>query len=274
MLWNFLNHRIVYFVSNCAGLEGAKNNGLVSLKCIKKGCKYHLICKRGIINFFSFDIHYYYVDLFIDHTCDKISTEDKTKLRNISDCWRDTKELPLGNGTYSRNQIVRHFISVQKHKADISAGTSSSPLPENAVLENTETYRNLSTWFEGFKILESTASCLRNSLQPYFVYVMNPAFLNSTKRYETEDLLKAFAQLYSFHPYFSSEKNKEENIRRFLKQSRNHFQDSKTIICDIAGVFLHTIMRKPNSSFFVRYDSLSSAIHVDKKKSKRLKKER
>lgn len=267
MHWNFLNRKIVYFTANKTGSDGSKCKGLVNLKCIRSGCPYHLICKGETINLFSRNIPYFYVDHFVDHNCSSICPEEKTRLRNISDAWRSLSKSIIndvpqsGPVKYSKSDIVKYFIALDR--GQISADK------RDKFIETNQLFKDLSNWFRGFKILETTASSLKINLETYFVYILNPKYLSCSATYTT--LSKPFEDLFRFHPHFYTEKDREDNIKQFLKCSRNHFQNPKTLIPYICGVLLLILMRKPNSSFFVRYDSLESAV-ASKEKGKHLNK--
>lgn len=116
-------------------------------------------------------------------------------------------------------------------------------------------YTKIEECFEGYKPSCMTLSTLTHSLQQYYIYVINPKYLQSTKA-NMEKVALAMENLLSFHPQFAKEYNSERNTFLFFRRLSDYFQKAKNIIGNIATVFILLSLRKPKASFYVRYDPI------------------
>lgn len=221
-----------------------------------KYCPYTLSCRRGILEYLPYDIRYYYVENFVNHTCSPITQEEAKKLKLIFRAWDNESPATIimhgATEIISSREILQHFIAL--------CGENRVPGHlRNPAIESTELFTQLGQLFSNFKIADATVTALRNSFQDYFIYGINPYVFQRSTKIDVDDVIENFKNLFSFHPYLSYEKNLRICLNQFVKNANNCFQDSKTLVSDIAIIMLLILMHNPGAFFVVRYDPLGLA---------------
>lgn len=294
ILWNCLNKKIIYFTKGVAEDEDSTNTGIVILSCIRTGCPYNLVCKRGTLNFKSKVFEYYYVDSFVNHTCSPISLTEKSSLRRLSECW-DDKTITIFEQPHSSHQhsisskspnrtepgkAVPNYIGdnpktglkgYSRHDAVQRLLDNHSGHNDNHdFLENTKIFQDISNDFKGFKISDFTVTNLKFPIPACFLHVINPKLLNSDES-SFKTITSSFLKLFSFHPQASSPENLEKRVRWLLEKREFDLANSRSLIYAIS-TFLS--LRKPGSTFFACYNPVTQPALENSNSTSKIKQEK
>lgn len=271
--WSFLQKRLIYVEKNTFGDNTVKNKGTVLLKCVKSDCKFVARFSRHTLEHIigpssgnSIPIPYWYVSECTDHNCDPLSKSESLLLKQGINAWRSCTT----NDTYtcqrfrnkSPNTLLLEYIRYLKEggRNDSLTYCRCQICPMHDLCQKI------------FKIFQHDSlifSPVTNNINRYYIYLINPKYLEGDKVDAIDRLANAFKSLLSFHPNSVSESGDNDDpnspgfralLRSFLSKVKNYYMSNEDLIGTIFSIFLLISQKRPDTSFSIRYLSIPENI--------------
>lgn len=158
--------------------------------------------------------------------------------------------------------IIQQYIkdATKQSESESESQSESEPQPQLQLKSQSQisAYHRIEKLYSKFEITQDIFRMVSFSLQQYYIFIMNRAYLDGSKQYGSYSfpLMTAFRNLLSFHPKFTTNHLSigKRNIDRYITTTKTLYSDAINLIGNLFAIFLLICIRMPKTYFVLRYD--------------------